>query len=64
MLTLFIIGVIMALLALMILAVAILGAAIILLGKLAGVIVAVGFFALGAWIILKVAKSIYDNVMR
>lgn len=64
MLTLFIIGVVMALLAVAILAVAILGAVIILIGKLAGVIVAVGFFAFGAWIVLKLAKAIYDNMMR
>lgn len=64
MLTLFLIGVIMALLALVILAVAILGAAIVLLGKLAGVAIAVGFFAFGAWVILKAAKAIYDKVMK
>lgn len=64
MFTLFVIAVAMALIALVLLSVAVLGTLIILVGKLAGIAVAIGFLAFGAWIILRAAKAVYDKIMR
>lgn len=61
MLTLLIFGVVLAVMAIVIIAIAILGAFVVFVGKAAGILMSIGFAVLGIWIVCKAAKLIYDN---